>query len=96
MMHVLMRHWIVRCNRRVKDAYPFWRRPARFARRRDEDARRHRQRNKPPPKNFTARFFAINLEYHLPTISPQQIPSGQTQDDLHLAEANRHTTEDHF
>ena len=74
---MLMRHWIVRCNRRVKNPYPLWWRSSRFARRRDEYARRHRQRNKPPPKNFTARFFAINLEYHLPTVSPQQMPSGQ-------------------
>ena len=74
---MLMHNWNVRCNRRVKNPYPLWWRSSRFAPRRDEDARRHRQRNKPPPKNLTTRFFAINLEYHLLTVSHQQMPSGQ-------------------
>ena len=74
---MLMRNWIVRCNRRVKNPYPLWWRSSRFARCRDQDARRYRQRNKPPPKNLTARFTAINLEHHLPTVSPQEIPSGR-------------------
>ena len=76
-MHVLMRHWIVRRNRRVKETYPFWRRPPRYARRPDENAGRQSQRYKPPPKNLTARFLPIDFEYHLPTVSPQQMPSGR-------------------
>ena len=76
-MYMLMRHWMVRCNRWVKDTYPFRWHPPRYVRRRDEDGGRQSQRYKPPPKNLTARLLPIDLEYHLPTVSPQQMPSGR-------------------